>query len=125
MRFALTSVFSLLFLFSISAFGQVKPNNSFLTTSDKLTADEDFELNITQKRITENDFSRSTQVELSDNNRGGLRLEVGVGVKAESIDVWLRGISGNVRFRASLEPLRRRLEEKQITTIQDQKTPRR
>ena len=68
--------------------------------------DEDFELNITERRITETDFVRSTRAELSAEN---IRLQVGVGAEARRIDVILRGVTGRVRFRASLEQIRQRI----------------
>lgn len=111
----LTLTAALFCLFSGSAFGQTEPTKSVSNAADQIASDENFELNITQNRITETSFSRSTRVELSDAGRGGLRVEVGVGVRAESIDVLLRGIFGRVRFRASLEPLRLRLEQLQTT----------
>lgn len=63
---------------------------------------EDFELNITEERITETDFVRSTQAELTSRR---LRLRVGVGAEADRIDVTIRGVTGRVRFRASMEEL--------------------
>ena len=67
---------------------------------------EDFELNIAFERITETDFIRSTEAELTTPK---LRLRVGVSVDAGSIDVTLRGITGRVRFRASMEELLQRV----------------
>ncbi|MDQ4122536.1 MAG: hypothetical protein M3209_13950 [Acidobacteriota bacterium] len=77
-----------------------------------------FELNIVQDRITETDFERSTAAELTGEN---LSIKVGAGVRAERIDVILRGITGNVRFRASLEQIKARLDRLQQTL---QKPPR-
>lgn len=75
----------------------------------RASADESFELNITERRITEEHFAASTAVELGGEGRQGVRLRVGVGVGAERIDVLLRNVRGSVRFRASLEELTRRL----------------
>lgn len=102
------SIFILLFTFAL-AFGQTPPPETAAPQNNQTTADENFELNITSERITETNFERSTNVEL--NNRNGLRVEVGVGVRAERIDVLLRGIFGSVRFRASLESIKNRLEQ--------------
>lgn len=70
--------------------------------------DEDFELNIDLRRITEKDFEAATAVEAG--GEGGLRLRVGVALRADSIDVLLRNVRGRVRFRASLGPVLRLLE---------------
>ena len=104
-----------LFCFTTAVFGQTEPDKPISKSANQITANENFELNITQDRITEANFARSTKVELTDSNRGGLRVEVGVGVRAEKIDVNLRGIFGSVRFRASLESLRQRIENLQTT----------
>ena len=92
-------------------------------TEVQSTANEDFELNISSERITETNFARSTSVGLTNNNRGSLRVEVGVGVRGEQIDVLMRGIYGRVRFRASLEALRQRIEQLKIVTTANPNVP--
>ena len=72
------------------------------------TADEDFELNIDLRRISEKDFRADTAVE-TDGARG-LRLDVGVTLRASDIEVLLRNVRGHVRFRASLAPVLRLLD---------------
>ncbi len=72
------------------------------------TADEDFELNIDVRRINESDFQAETAVEAGA--AAGLRLKVGVALRAEDIDVLLQGVRGRVRFRASLAPVLRLLD---------------
>lgn len=76
---------------------------------DKTTADENFTLNIKDERITETNFERSTAVEVGDNTNG-VSVRVGVSVGAENITLTLRGITGNVRFRASLEKITRLIQ---------------
>lgn len=71
------------------------------------TADEDFELDIDQRRITEQDFHAETSVEAGGAGQGGLSLGVGAVVRASEIDLLLRNVRGRVRFRASLAPLLR------------------
>lgn len=70
-----------------------------------LTADEDFELNIADRRITEEDFAASTAVEIrtGQSEEQGLTVRVGARVGARRIDVRLRNVRGHVRFVASLE----------------------
>ena len=79
-----------------------------LTTQKNI--DENFELNITERRITERDFFASTAIELGEASARGLSLRVGVAVGASEIDVLLRNVRGNVRFRASLDALQRVLD---------------
>lgn len=113
-----------LIIFSVTcACGQTQPEKNVPDSANQITADKNFELNIPEDRIVESDFKRSTNVELTSANRGGLRVEVGVGVRAESIVVTLRGIFGHVRFRASLESLRQKIEQLQNPSIQKQISP--
>jgi hypothetical protein len=72
------------------------------------SADEDFELNIDQRRINEGDFLAETSV--STEGAGGLQLKVGVALRARDIDVLLRNVHGRVRFRASLDAVLRLLD---------------
>ncbi|MDQ3800042.1 MAG: hypothetical protein M3384_11355, partial [Acidobacteriota bacterium] len=83
---------------------QTAPTTGERTTT---TADEDFELNIGESRTTENDYRRSTGVEI---NRANVSVGVGAAVSARRIDLLLRGVTGSVRLRASLEAIRRRIE---------------
>jgi hypothetical protein len=66
-------------------------------------ADETFELDISERRITEQNFNASTSVEAGEESARGLRLRIGVGVGAEQIDVLLRNVHGLVRFRGTLD----------------------
>lgn len=77
--------------------------------ADRTTADETFELNITERRITEHDFAASTSVEAGDETARGLRLRVGVAVGAGKINVLLRNVRGRVSFRATLARVLERL----------------
>lgn len=69
----------------------------------RTNADETFELNITEQRITERDFAASTSVEAGEESAHGLHLRIGVGVGAEQIDVLLRNVHGLVRFHGTLD----------------------
>ena len=69
----------------------------------RTSADETFELNITERRITENNFEASTSIEAGDESARGLHLRIGVGVGAERIDVLLRNVRGMVHFRGTLD----------------------
>jgi hypothetical protein len=85
------------------------------------SVDEDFELNIEQRRITETNYQAATAVEAG--GEGGLRLRVGVALRAESIDVLLRNVRGRVRFRASLAPVLRLLEARPARQAQPPASP--
>ncbi|HEV7842406.1 MAG TPA: hypothetical protein VGO69_01855, partial [Pyrinomonadaceae bacterium] len=73
------------------------------TDSARTTADENFELNITERRITRSNFAASTSVEAGEESARGLNLRIGVEVGASRIDLLLRNVRGQVRFRATLE----------------------
>lgn len=75
----------------------------------RTNANETFELNITERRITERDFAASTTVEIGEETARGLLLRVGVAVGADEINVLLRNVRGRVSFRATLDRVLERL----------------
>lgn len=80
--------------------------------ADSVTADENLELNITESRITEENYRRSTRVAVgNENNEKGLSVGVGAIVQAKKIDILLRGVTGTVRFRASLAEIQTLIEK--------------
>jgi hypothetical protein len=83
-----------------AAASQDASNNPAQTRTN---ADETFELNISERRITKLNFAASTSVEAGEESAHGLRLRIGVGVGAEQIDVLLRNVHGMVRFRGTLD----------------------
>ncbi|HXG84114.1 MAG TPA: hypothetical protein VNI84_08815 [Pyrinomonadaceae bacterium] len=93
-RIVWISAFAAVFFISVTAqtTGQTAPPAAKSTT-------EIFELSIASERITETNFARSTAVELTGQTPANVRLQVGVGVRAERIDVLLRGVFGRVTFR--------------------------
>jgi hypothetical protein len=76
---------------------------------NRTSANETFELNITERRITERDFAASTTVEVGEETARGLLLRVGVAVGADEINVLLRNVRGSVRFHATLARVLERL----------------
>jgi len=86
------------------------------------TADEDFELNIDVRRIGEGDFHAGTAVEAGAAG-GGLRLGVGVTLRAQDIEVLLQGLRGRVRFRGSLAPVLRLLDARRAAAPAAQGPP--
>jgi hypothetical protein len=85
-------------------------------TANRATADETFELNITERRIVEHDFAASTTVEVGEETARGLFLRVGVAVGADEINVLLRNVRGHVSFRATLAPVLDRLNARRAPT---------
>lgn len=76
-------------------------------TTAPTNVNEDFELNITERRITENSFEAATEIRTGDVR--GLDVRVGVLARAGEINVLLRNVRGHVRFRATLDPVLRLL----------------
>lgn len=105
-RIASVSAFAAVFFISVTA-----QTTGQTAAPAAESINETFELNIASERITETNFSRSTAVELTGQTPANVRLEVGVGVRADRIDVLLRGVFGRVTFRGSLDTLRRRIEQ--------------
>lgn len=95
-------LFTASLIFSADARGQDK------NTPPTDTADEDFELNIDDSRTNESNYRRSTSVEINEAN---VSVGIGAAVSAQKIDLLLRGVTGRVRFRASLEAIRRRIAQ--------------
>lgn len=104
-RFCIAVLAAAVFSFSVAAQTNNIENKA---TKIPVETDENFVLNITEERLTEIGYERSTAVEV----RGADGLAVGAGafVRAGTINILLRGITGNVSFRASLESIRQRVE---------------
>jgi hypothetical protein len=91
------------------------------TQPTRADADEEFELNIERRRIVEKDFHAETAVE-TDGARG-VRVGVGVALRASEIEVLLLGVRGHVRFRGNLAPVLRLLDARRSVTPSAQPTP--
>ena len=87
-------------------------------SQNRTSANETFELNITERRITERDFAASTTVEVGEETARGLLLRVGVAVGADEINVLLRNVRGRVSFRATLERVLARLNARRAPGAQ-------
>jgi hypothetical protein len=92
-----------------SATSSDEPQTPASESQNRTSANENFELNIAERRITERGFAASTTVELGEETARGLLLRVGVAVGADEINVLLRNVRGNVRFRATLGRVLERL----------------
>ena len=87
------------------------------SAQDKNRVDEDISLNITEARVTETNYERSTKVEAAG-AQTGVSVRVGASVSAQTITITLRGITGSGRFRASLEKINKRIQDSRFK-IQD------
>ena len=107
----------------LSAHAQARPDAAApsSTQAASASADEEFELNIRQRRISEKDLHAATAVETEGER--GLRLGVGVALWASEIEVLLQGVSGHVRFRGSLAPVLRLLEARRAPRPATQPPP--
>lgn len=85
-------------------------------STNRTSADENFELNISKRRITERNFAASTTVEAGEETARGLLLRVGVAVGAEEINVLLRNVRGRVRFRATLDRVLKLLNSRRASS---------
>lgn len=85
-----------IFVFSTGVFGQQKAD-------DQATVKEDFQLNITNKQVTETNYNPKLEVAVKSETEPQVRLQVGAEVKAEKVTMTLKNIFGDVRFRGSLE----------------------
>lgn len=96
-KFTFAALFCLL-VFTFSTFGQQQ-------TEDQTTADENFKLNITDKKTTETNYESRVELKLNHKSRPQISVNVGAAVRAEQITVTLKNIFGDVRFRGSLEKI--------------------
>jgi hypothetical protein len=62
--------------------------------------DETFDLNIDERHYSQDDFAAATAVGVDE---GNLKVQVGVALASGRIDVLLRNVHGQVRFRGSLD----------------------
>lgn len=99
-RLVLLSFLSIVFL--SNSYAQTKPAPVPAQEKPARTnIDETFELNIAERRFTEENFAASTSV--ATEGDAGLNLQIGVGLTASRIDVLMRNIRGNVRFHGTLD----------------------
>ena len=91
------ALFTLL-VFSANVFGQ-QP------AQDQTTADENFKVNITDKKIVETDYESKVELNVNSEKQPNVSVNVGAAVRAERITVTLKNVFGDVRFRGSLEKI--------------------
>jgi hypothetical protein len=99
--------------------GQVRSKTDFGTQVEpapRIQADETFELNITEKHFTEQNFASSTSVGLGTADSKRLSLQIGVALRAQTIKVDLRNVTGTVRFRGSVQRILDLVQARQPNT---------
>lgn len=128
-RATILNTTAFILIFFAQAHAQTRPADASATPAasaqapraESSNADEDFELNIDQRRINESDFRAETAV--SAEGARGLQLNVGVALRASDIDVLLRNVRGRVRFRATLDPVLRLLDSRRAAPPPSQSSP--
>jgi hypothetical protein len=104
-------------LASAPAFSQEPeaPRSTGAEAAPSTSPREEFDLNIAERRITEEHFEASTAVEIrTGQGEEGLAVLVGALVGARRIDLRLRNVQGRVRFIASLERVQEVLDSHRV-----------
>lgn len=87
------------------ASAQDNPIPTIDSTQSPPNVNKDFELNITERRILEQDYKASTSISVGEVSSRGLSLRIGAGVRASEVDIRLHNIQGTVHFHANGERL--------------------
>jgi len=108
-------------LFSCPVFGQnpstkPKPIVEAPATSSRLSevADETFVLDIDERRLVRENFEVGTEVGTTA-GANHVNVRVGVSLNAGRIEVLLRNVQGNVRFRGTLDRILKVIERQPVT----------
>jgi hypothetical protein len=90
---------------AISIAAQDQPRDQEVATpqSSQVQANELFNIDVKEKRITEKDYRASTALEIGSKDPNVMRVQVGVALYAQTIDVVLYNVAGSVRFRGTLQ----------------------
>lgn len=78
----------------------------------RTNVDETFELNIDERRYSQESFEAATAVG-TKNTGNNLDLQVGVALASGRIDLTLRNVHGSVRFRGTLDRILELFENRQ------------
>ncbi len=77
----------------------------------RTNVDETFELNITERHYSQENFEASTVVETGDASK--VSVQIGVALTSARIDVVLRNIRGVIHFRGTLDRLLQVINDRQ------------
>ena len=70
---------------------------------------KNFDLDIEDKRIVEQDYQSNAAISYGEINSGSVSLQIGAGVSAQTVNMRLQNIQGQVRLRGNWELLRQKL----------------
>lgn len=87
------------------ASAQDNPIPTIDNTQSRRNVNNNFELNIKDRRILEPDYQASTSISVGEVSSRGLSLRIGAGVRASEVDIRLHNIQGTVHFHGSGERL--------------------
>lgn len=96
-------------LFVFFAQFAVPSEASAQASENQSTREENFKLNITTKKISEENYRADVEVGAETPTNPSVSVNVGVGVRAKRITATLINITGDVKFRGSLEKILDRL----------------
>jgi hypothetical protein len=92
------------------------------TSGAATNVDETFELNIVERRYSQDHFEAATAVATNSEDQK-LRLQVGVALVSGRIDVLLRNVHGAVRFRGTLDRILQIIKDRQAPADTQPPTP--
>ncbi len=98
-----------LFVFLLSSLLFVSNASGQQPTPDKTTADENFTVNIAEKKVVETDYESKVELSANSESNSAVSVNIGAAVRAEKITLMLKNIFGDVRFRGSLEKITNQL----------------
>jgi hypothetical protein len=93
------------------------PETRFDPSGMPSSVDETFELNIDERRYSQESFAASTAVGTNDAS-DNLNLQIGVALTSGRIDVLLRNVHGTVRFRGTLGRILEIISNRQAASSQ-------
>jgi hypothetical protein len=93
------------------------PETRFDPSGMPTSVDETFELNIDERRYSQESFAASTAVGTNDAS-DNLNLQIGVALTSGRIDVLLRNVHGTVRFRGTLGRILEIISNRQAASSQ-------
>jgi hypothetical protein len=85
------------------------------SSAARTNVDETFELNIDERRYSQENFEAATAVE-TNNAPGNVHLQIGVALVSGRIDVSLRNVHGRVRFRGTLDRILEIINDRHATS---------
>jgi hypothetical protein len=91
------------------------PATQVESSSTRTNVNETFELNMDERRYSQESFEAATAVETKDSG-ANLNVQIGVALASGRIDVLLRNVHGRVSFRGSLNRIVEIINNRQATS---------